>query len=91
MRFTSASAFGWNPEPSVGAYNVYRGLVSGLPSSYGACFASGLTAVSATDAATPAAGQCYFYLVTAENRLAEEGTLGKKSDGTPRPNASPCP
>ena len=91
LRFTSATAFGWDPEVSVGTYDVYKGLVSGLPSGYGTCLASGLTLTQATDATTPSSGQCFFYLATAKNRLAEEGTMGKKSDGTPRPNGSPCP
>jgi hypothetical protein len=91
LRFTSKTDFGWNPEPSVGTYNVYRGLVSGLASGYGSCIQSNLTTPSTSDGTTPAAGQCFFYLVTAKNRLGEEGTLGKNSAGTPRPNASPCP
>jgi hypothetical protein len=32
-----------------------------------------------------------FYLLTAENRLAEEGTIGTDSDGGERANDSPCP
>jgi hypothetical protein len=91
LRFTSKTNFGWNPEPSVGTYNVYRGLVSGLASGYGSCIQSNLTTPSTSDGTTPAAGQCFFYLVTAKNRLGEEGTLGKNSAGTPRPNTSPCP
>ena len=91
LRFTSATGFGWDPEASVGTYDVYTGLVSGLPSGYGTCLASGLAAPSATDATTPSSGQCFFYLATAKNRLAEEGTMGHKSDGAPRPNGSPCP
>jgi hypothetical protein len=91
LQFTSKTSFGWDPEVSVGTYRVYRGLVSALSSGYGACLTSGLALPLATDAATPSSGQCYFYLVTAENRLSEEGTLGMKSDGTPRPNTAPCP
>jgi hypothetical protein len=75
----------------VGTYDVYKGLVSSLPSSYGTCLASGLTLTQATDATIPSAGQCFFYLATAKNRLGEEGTMGKNSAGTPRPNGSPCP
>ncbi len=91
LQFTSKTTFGWDPEASVGTYDAYSGLVSGLPASYGACLASGLTLTQATDATTPSAGQCFFYLVTAKNRIAEEGTMGHKSDGTPRANGSPCP
>jgi len=91
LTFTSKSTLVWNPESSVGTYDVYRGLISSLPVSYGVCLASGLTLDQTTDATSPAAGQCFFYLVTAKNRLAEEGTMGKKSDGTPRPDTAPCP
>jgi hypothetical protein len=91
LQFASKASFGWDPEVSVGSYSVYRGLVSGLSSGYGTCLAQGLTSTQATDATTPSAGQCFFYLVTAENRIAEEGTLGNQSNGTPRPNTAPCP
>jgi hypothetical protein len=91
LRFTSKTDFGWNPEPSVGTYNVYKASLADLRGgSYGTCFTSGLTSLSTSDGTTPAAGQCFFYLVTAKNRLGEEGTLGKNSAGTPRPNTSPC-
>jgi hypothetical protein len=41
--------------------------------------------------AVPDPGQGFFYLVTARNRLAEEGTKGSTSAGVPRSNAFPCP
>jgi hypothetical protein len=91
LQFTSKTTMSWNPEVSVGTYSVYRGLVSGLSSGCGTCLAQGLTSTQATDAEIPSAGQCFFYLITAENRLAEEGTMGKRSDGTPRVNTAPCP
>ncbi len=81
----------WSPERSVGVYNVYRGTVSGLPGGYGSCLASNLTSATATDADIPAPGECFFYLVTAENRIGEEGTKGYDTHGTERPNPAPCP
>jgi len=90
LTFTDKTTFEWNAEPSVGTYNVYRGDVTALPSGYGTCLAQGLTTVTAIDAENPSSGQCFFYLVTAENRIAEEGTLGKKSDGSSRANTAPC-
>jgi hypothetical protein len=90
LRFTSKTQFGWNPEPSVGAYNTYRGDL-GVFTGYGLCLHTGLTATSDTDAQTPAAGAGYFYLVTAENRINEEGIKGFNSGGTPDPNPAPCP
>jgi hypothetical protein len=91
LRFTDSTHLAWDPEPSVGSYNLYRGLVSGLSGGYGACLSSGLTGESGVDASTPSAGQCFFYLVTAENRIAEEGTLGQTSSGVERANPGPCP
>jgi len=43
-----------------------------------------LAGENATDASIPAAATGYFYLVTAENRLAEEGTKGSNSTGGER-------
>jgi hypothetical protein len=90
-RWTSKTALSWDPEKSVGAYEVYRDLLSALPGSFGTCFQSALSSEAATDAANPAVGTAWFYLVTARNRLGEEGTLGFRSSGAERSNTSPCP
>ena len=90
-RWTSKTTQSWDPEKSVGAYQVYRDLLSALPGSFGACLQSSLPAETATDAAIPAAGTAWFYLVTARNRLGEEGSKGFRSSGVERPNPSPCP
>lgn len=90
MMFSDKVTFNWNAEASVGTYNVYRGDLADLASGYGACLSQGLNATLAIDTETPPSGRCYFYLVTAENRVAEEGTMGKRSDGTQRVNPSPC-
>jgi hypothetical protein len=90
LKFTSATAFQWDTEPSVGTYNVYRGNIANLASGYGTCFTQGLTTTNAIDAANPSSGQCFFYIVTAENMIAEEGTMGNSSSGTKRVNSSPC-
>jgi len=82
----------WDPEKSIGQYAVYRdgmGVLSG--GGTGTCFASGLSSETAIDATTPPAGQGYFYLVTARNRLLEEGSKGNRSSGLERPNPAPCP
>lgn len=81
----------WSPEPSAGVYQVYRGLISTLPGTFGTCFAGNVAAPTITDASNPAAGQAYFYLVTVRNRLGEEGPKGYRSDGTLEGNPSPCP
>jgi hypothetical protein len=89
--FSDVSTMIWDPERSAGAYEVYRGLLSGLPGGYGACFQSSLASATATDAGTPPPGSGWFYLVTAKNRLGEEGTKGSDSSGNARPNPAPCP
>jgi hypothetical protein len=43
-----------------------------------------------SDTHIPAAGHANHYLVTGVNG-AVEGTLGTRSDGTPRQNDHPCP
>lgn len=91
LAFTSETTLVWSPEKSVGRYNVYRGLLSSLPGGYGVCLAANVPSESLTDADVPPAGQGFFYLVTAENRLGEEGTKGHDSHGVERVNATPCP
>jgi hypothetical protein len=81
----------WNPERSIGSYDLYRDLTSTLPGNYGACLQSLITDNTWTDAATPPTGKSWFYLATAKNRLTEEGTKGKRSSGTERQNPTPCP
>jgi len=90
-RWTGKTVLSWDPEGSVGTYEVYRDLMSSLPGSFGACFQSPLLSETATDVTSPASGTAWFYLVTARNRLGEEGTKGLRSSGIERSNASPCP
>jgi hypothetical protein len=82
----------WDPERSVGVYHLYRDLLSALSGlGYGQCEQYGIATETATDSDTPSASTGYFYLVTAENRLAEEGTKGWDSSDDERLNPSPCP
>ncbi len=90
LRFTDRTHFSWTADPAAGTYAVYRDLLSTLPGTFGTCFQSGLTATAAVDAATPPGGRGWFYLVTARNRLREEGTKGFTST-TERTNTAPCP
>lgn len=90
LRFADKTDFGWDPEPSVGRYNTYRGTLGDF-SGYGTCLHGGLTGNYDTDPAVPPAGTGYFYLVTAENRLSEEGIKGRDSGGAIEPNPAPCP
>ena len=82
----------WDAERSAGHYNVYRDLVGELPAlGFGACHESSVADTSTIDPELPAVGTGFFYLVTAANRLQEEGTKGHSSTGAERGNAAPCP
>ncbi|HET8948377.1 MAG TPA: hypothetical protein VFQ07_15460 [Candidatus Polarisedimenticolia bacterium] len=81
----------WSPEPASAAYNVYAGLLSTLPGPFGACAIARVAGTSAVDVTVPGTGTGLFYLVTGVNGLREEGTKGSTSNGTVRPNPSPCP
>ncbi len=83
--FTDRTTLTWDPEPSVGVYDVYRDGLSALAGGgYGICWQEDLVGESAADPDAPAAGTGWFYLVTAENRLGEAGTKGRASDGAER-------
>lgn len=90
LAFTDKTTLVWDAERSVGAYDVYRGLLSSLPAGYGDCLGAAVPVETTADADVPPPGDCYFYLVTAVNRLAEEGTKGFDSSGAERPNPVPC-
>jgi hypothetical protein len=81
----------WNPENSAGTYNVYRAAMSTLPSlAFGSCDQQGIVATSAAAGANPPAGTGFFYLVTVENSLGEEGTKGFQGGGAQRAGSA-CP
>lgn len=91
LRFTTQQTMEWNSEDSVGNYNMYRGLVSGLTGAgAGACVQQNLSAPTTDDSDAVPPGSGYFYLITAENRLGEEGTRGFESGGSERSGAD-CP
>ena len=82
---TDVAELHWPPDPSVGTYNVYRGLTDDLAGlGFGSCNQTGLVNETALDAEQVAADHAFFYLVTARNRLDEEGTKGFKSNGAER-------
>lgn len=81
----------WSHDPAASAYNVYSGPLTGLPGPYGLCAAAQVTGTSWVDPSPPPPAGGIFYLVTAKNRLREEGTKGFSSDGVERVNPSPCP
>ena len=89
LLLTDNDTLEWSPEQSVGVYNLYRDLISKLPA-FGICRPPELPNPTATDPDLPPLGDGFFYLVTAENPLDEEGTKGFQNDGTERLGAT-CP
>jgi hypothetical protein len=89
--FLDEQTLAWNPEGSAGNYNLYRdsmGVLSGL--GYGLCLQQELAAATTIDGESPSPGGGYFYLVTVENLLDEEGPKGFDSYGAPR-RGNVCP
>jgi hypothetical protein len=75
----------------VGTYNLYRDLMSNLVGlGFGDCQQQDLPTSTTTDDDALAVGDGFFYLVTAENKLAEEGTKGSQSNGSER-EGNACP
>ena len=77
--------------PGAQAYNIYRGLLSlKSATNFGTCFLSGVTGNSFSDASLPPLGNGFQYYMTSVTS-GVESSLGTMSNGTPRPNTSPCP
>jgi hypothetical protein len=90
LELQSADALAWKRSPAAATYNLYRGTIDAAPWSYDhACLAAGLTAPNAGDAAIPAPGTAFYYLVSVRNDCGE-GSLGTSSSGQQLPNSSPC-
>jgi hypothetical protein len=92
VQFKVKDTMRWQPEPSAGTYAVYRSALTTLPAGdTGSCFATDVVLPATPVPDLPAPGTGYFFLVTARNRLEEEGTKGYRSNGAERPNPAPCP
>jgi hypothetical protein len=91
LRFVDGDSLEWDPEKSVGDYNLYRGLISVITGlGFGACDQEHIAGPTTDDTDVVPANDGYFYLVAAENRLDEEGTKGFQSDTTER-GGTACP
>jgi hypothetical protein len=90
----------WQLEQGFEAWNAYRGSLAVLRSAGVYTQAPGSNPLAAREcgladpfAAEPGGvdpGQAAFWIVTGVSS-GVEGDLGADSDGTPRPNANPCP
>jgi len=91
LHFSDLTTLRWNPQSCAGVYDVYRDLLTQIGGGgYGDCWRPNLTQALTSDGARPAAGSGYFYLVTVENRLGQEGAKGTDSAGSTR-HGSACP
>ncbi len=80
----------WGAATGAEKYNLYRGGIAPAGFAYThACLQADVAALTATDAADPALDNAFYYLLSAENCLAESG-VDDASSGT-RPNPTPCP
>ena len=91
LRFVDKINLVWNHEPTMGTYNLYRNTLASLPGNFGGCYQPSLIGPQFGEIDVPAQGSGWHYLITAENRLGEEGTKGQMSTGAMRTNASSCP
>lgn len=89
--FASSGTMSWAPMPSAMLYNLYRGVTGTLPGTFGSCLASNVATTGFNDPASPGTRSGYFYLVTGENRLGEQGTKGYQSNGAQRTSSPACP
>ena len=82
--------FSWTSIPQASSYNVYKGVQNGPWSTYNhTCLENNSPDTSSTDAAEPAPGQLFYYLIDGENTCGE-GSLGTDSSNNQRPNPNPC-
>jgi choice-of-anchor B domain-containing protein len=82
----------WEPEAGSDSYNVYRGdLGASALLRLAACRVAGLPGAFAIDPDLPAPGGDGFFYLVARISGGVEGTLGNRTDGSPRSVDSPCP
>lgn len=94
LQFANDTTLTWGPIAGASRYNIYRGTVNNLPTTYGTCQNSRdpvLTDTQFVDTELPTpAGRAFHYLVSYTASGVEKG-LGKRSNGTPRTVSPPCP
>ena len=95
-RFRSGTLLEWNSavlgSGSGARYDVMRGTLAQLPPGPGSgetCLANDASGTTLTDAAAPAVGTGFYYLVRTSNACGT-GTFGEGSSGSPR-STGVCP
>ena len=96
-RWTSKTVLTWDTTPGAAEYHVYRDLRSNLSyGNFGVCrddLDLTRTDNQLTDSSTPAPGQCFVYVIAADDTAGPggaEGTMGE-CKCMERSNYSPCP
>jgi uncharacterized repeat protein (TIGR01451 family) len=91
--FTSKTSLSWTADSWATEYDVVRGNLSGLPVGPGGgdevCLGS-VVSTSTTDAAVPALGTGYWYLVRGQNACTSAGSYGNNGQGMQRVTST-CP
>ena len=91
LSFTDPQTLVWNPERSVGDYNLYRDLMSNLGGfGYGTCAEPAIREPTTINGDDPPTGDGYFYLV-ARVVAGVGGSFGEDSEGVERSIGAPCP
>ena len=93
LSWSNKTTLNWTAASGATAYNSYRGTIpatGGLNYNH-TCYQPNLPTPSVTDSTTPPPAITDYYLIAAKNASCGEGPLGNRSNGTPRPNSSPCP
>jgi len=94
LQFLDVDTLQWENAAASGSFSftVYRSAPPGLSlGDYGSCLGSFIFESTTDDTEAPATKQVFTYVVAGRDDLDCEGTLGTKSNGTPRPNLTPCP
>jgi len=90
VAITSLSVISWDHEPGSFAYNMYlHDPAAGMPPEEKECLYSGFPETRTLVQGEPAPGSVWMFLVSAVSD-AGEGSLGTRSDGSPRTPVAPC-
>jgi hypothetical protein len=92
LRFTDKDTLIWHAMGSARVFNLYRDGLSTLGGlTVGTCLVREIPMTTTDDATLPPPDAAYVYLLSAVNRLDEEGTLGAATPGDIRVPTTACP